>query len=401
MTISSDPDPVIRQFLAVGDDALPGPSYDAVRARLGRTPQRAVVGRWPLPASFGPARLTTAAVVGVAAVLAISILPGGGARAVGEVRFAAGWPTGPQVAFVATLPPGAPAGLYWRGATYDVFQLSGWVQTRTASQQVAPGRVLPVGSGEMKASGTADQITVSITPGVAGSDLLLAPGIPLVVDRATQVVTTGADGWLGQVELGAGEGPYRVTASIPRLDDAKVVTAQGLAAASTDDPQDIRAVYTGIPDGAIGPQAAALLRTVIAQAGSMNRYRLAAAMQAYLRGPAFRYSFDLSGVECTSPSAVECFASTRTGYCLHFASTMAILLRAANPGDPIPTRLVQGFLPGDRTGGIETVRVVQAHAWVEVYFPGYGWIPFDPTPTGTPAVIPAPPADPAPSIPGP
>ena len=59
---------------------------------------------------------------------------------------------------------------------------------------------------------------------------------------------------------------------------------------------------------------------------------------------------------------------------------MAILLRAANPDNPIPTRLVQGFLPGDRVGqrrdGHELAR---RHAWVEVYFPGYGWIPFDPT----------------------
>ena len=68
----------------------------------------------------------------------------------------------------------------------------------------------------------------------------------------------------------------------------------------------------------------------------------------------------------------------RTGYCLHYATTMAILLRAAQPENPIPTRLVEGFLPGDRVGNVETVGNRAAHAWVEVYFPGYGWIPFDP-----------------------
>ena len=52
---------------------------------------------------------------------------------------------------------------------------------------------------------------------------------------------------------------------------------------------------------------------------------------------------------------------------------------AANPDNPIPTRLVQGFLPGKRAAGVETVTNEEAHAWVEVYFPGYGWIPFDPT----------------------
>jgi hypothetical protein len=68
---------------------------------------------------------------------------------------------------------------------------------------------------------------------------------------------------------------------------------------------------------------------------------------------------------------------------------MAILLRAVNPANPIPTRLVQGFLPGERVAGRETVRNAKAHAWVEVYFPGYGWIPFDPTGggVGQPSVI--------------
>ncbi|HET9615236.1 MAG TPA: transglutaminase domain-containing protein, partial [Candidatus Limnocylindrales bacterium] len=67
----------------------------------------------------------------------------------------------------------------------------------------------------------------------------------------------------------------------------------------------------------------------------------------------------------------------RTGYCEHYASTMAILLRAAD----IPSRLVEGFLPGtlDVATGKELIRTGGAHAWVEVYFPGYGWQMFDPT----------------------
>ncbi len=103
---------------------------------------------------------------------------------------------------------------------------------------------------------------------------------------------------------------------------------------------------------------------------------------------------------------MECFARTRQGYCLHYASTMAILLRAAGQltaDNPIPTRLVQGFLPGDRVGATETVRNKGAHAWVEVFFPDYGWIPFDPTGggVGRPSAIAAgpevTPASPSPS----
>jgi hypothetical protein len=79
---------------------------------------------------------------------------------------------------------------------------------------------------------------------------------------------------------------------------------------------------------------------------------------------------------------------------------MAMLLRAADPQNPIPTRLVQGFLPAEPVRTSVTVENRGAHAWVEVYFPGYGWIPFDPTggglgpgtsiPDGPPAPSPTP-----------
>ena len=76
-------------------------------------------------------------------------------------------------------------------------------------------------------------------------------------------------------------------------------------------------------------------------------------------------------------SIVECFAAEKQGFCEHYATTMAILLRQAN----VPSRLVEGFLPGDLdpATGKEEIRTGGAHAWVEVYFPGYGWQMFDPT----------------------
>ena len=55
---------------------------------------------------------------------------------------------------------------------------------------------------------------------------------------------------------------------------------------------------------------------------------------------------------------------------------MAVILRDMG----VPTRLVEGFLPGTReAGGIERVPMSSAHVWVEVYFPGFGWVQFDPT----------------------
>ena len=129
----------------------------------------------------------------------------------------------------------------------------------------------------------------------------------------------------------------------------------------------------------MGPAANQLLQDILAESPSLNPYDLAVTMQGYLHSDRFDYDIDLTDVERDTASQVECFAQTKKGYCLHFASAMAILMRQAIPDHPIPTRLVQGFLPGEATGATTTVRIRDAHAWVEVYFPGYGWIPFDPT----------------------
>jgi transglutaminase-like putative cysteine protease len=95
-----------------------------------------------------------------------------------------------------------------------------------------------------------------------------------------------------------------------------------------------------------------------------------------LKSDQFDYDTDVRGL-CDGISAVECFASFRRGYCLHYASTMAVLLREAK----IPARLVEGYLRGERdpVTGVESIKSSAAHAWVEVYFPTFGWYPFDPT----------------------
>jgi hypothetical protein len=74
---------------------------------------------------------------------------------------------------------------------------------------------------------------------------------------------------------------------------------------------------------------------------------------------------------------------TRRGFCEHIASAMAVLLRA----EGIPTRVVTGYGPGERNPftGYYEVRYSDAHAWIEVYYPQVGWVPYDPT-FGVPAV---------------
>jgi transglutaminase-like putative cysteine protease len=76
------------------------------------------------------------------------------------------------------------------------------------------------------------------------------------------------------------------------------------------------------------------------------------------------------------PPLVDFVERTRTGYCQHFAGAMTLMLRMLG----IPSRVAVGFTAGTWKSGVWTVTDYQAHAWVEAWFAGYGWLTFDPTP---------------------
>jgi len=76
------------------------------------------------------------------------------------------------------------------------------------------------------------------------------------------------------------------------------------------------------------------------------------------------------------PPLADFVLRTQRGYCQHFAGAMALMLRFLG----IPARVAVGFTSGSRRDGVWTVTDHQAHAWVEAWFDGWGWLPFDPTP---------------------
>jgi transglutaminase-like putative cysteine protease len=88
----------------------------------------------------------------------------------------------------------------------------------------------------------------------------------------------------------------------------------------------------------------------------------------------FRY--DESPPHVAGLPLVTFVTQTKAGYCQHFAGAMALMLRLLG----VPSRVAVGFTSGTRDRGEWVVTDHDAHAWVEVWFPGQGWIPFDPTP---------------------
>ncbi len=117
-------------------------------------------------------------------------------------------------------------------------------------------------------------------------------------------------------------------------------------------------------------------------AGATTAYEQVYAIQQHLL--TFTYSLDVKLPK--DPSAmVEFLTKTHTGFCQQFATAMAALVRELG----IPARVAVGYLPGTLAGDTFTVTTEQAHSWVEVLFPGYGWLPFDPTPGRTKPPAPA------------
>ena len=113
---------------------------------------------------------------------------------------------------------------------------------------------------------------------------------------------------------------------------------------------------------------------------SSNNYDKAVAIESYLK-TRYGYTLQLPGQPVADPLANFLF-ERKQGHCEYFASSMAVMLRTLQ----IPARVVNGFISSefnDLTGNY-VVRARGAHSWVEAYFPGYGWITFDPTPGGAP-----------------
>lgn len=147
-----------------------------------------------------------------------------------------------------------------------------------------------------------------------------------------------------------------------------------IASAALDDPylETVRNVYLTLPQS-VEPSVYVLAREISAQAA--NDYDRALALCTYLQS-SFPYTLD-QNVPPASREFVSWFLFTeQQGYCTSFASSLAVMARAIG----LPARYIEGYAAEPDADGIARVTQENAHAWVEIYFPGFGWLTFDPTP---------------------
>jgi len=145
-----------------------------------------------------------------------------------------------------------------------------------------------------------------------------------------------------------------------------------LRGSAHDYPPAVLLNYLQLPR--LDPRVAPLAEQITAAEG--NSYDKAVALERYLRTH-FGYTLQLGRSAQRDPLAYFLF-ERKQGHCEYFASAMAVMLRTLR----IPSRVVNGFRTGEFNDLTSQylVRASNAHSWVEAYFPGYGWISFDPTP---------------------
>ena len=161
---------------------------------------------------------------------------------------------------------------------------------------------------------------------------------------------------------------YTVTSLI------SIATADELRGASTSYPQWVSGANLYV--GARNARVNELAETIVNDAGATNPYDKAKAIERWLRLN-IEYNEAISAPPPNADTVAWVLFEAREGYCTYYATAMIVMLRQLG----IPARMAAGFSQGtlDEGSGRYIVREREAHTWVEVYFPGYGWITFEPT----------------------
>jgi transglutaminase-like putative cysteine protease len=270
----------------------------------------------------------------------------------------------------------APRALYLRTTTYDTYTGRGWDQSESVRRGVEAGDYLfdELTSERPVVAEAVSVVEIGIEMRQTIGRNLFTAGSPIRVYAPSVVVEPRGEPLLGGIEhanaLGEGEA-YQQLVAISTATEAE------LGAAGDEYPDEVSALYldtTGLPD-TVAREAERVT------ADAENNYQKARLLANYLsRDPSFTYS-TTAAVPPGEEDLVEFFlfdeAANRSGYCQYFASAMVMMARSLG----LPARLAAGFAPGERQDAADTflVREANAHAWAEIYFPGYGWEIFEAT----------------------
>ncbi len=286
-----------------------------------------------------------------------------------DLRVRGALSTAPVFVVAATTPA------YWQGAVFDHFDGTSWTSTSSAASAAAASS----NTGDSASASGPRRTDVVDVVSIAPLDIVLAPGTVTEYSGPGQVRTDT----FGTTRLSGGPANgdrYQVTSA-----SADGVSASQLRASTADAAADVVSPRWLQVPAELPARVHALAASIAGAAPS--RYDAVAAIDSYLQ------THEIYDLDAPRPAAgVDAvddflFVSGR-GFCEQFASAAVVMLRSLG----IPARLVTGFVQGDVTSlpGQRVMRGSDAHAWIQVWYPGIGWVSSDPTAgsvaTGAPPV---------------
>ncbi len=247
---------------------------------------------------------------------------------------------------------------YWRSTIYDRYTGHGWTTSQTKMAEYEAGE--PVISEDMPFHRVLRQ-EVQVIGDL--DEMLHVAGTLVTADQDFSVAWRSyEDAFAAPSEATT----YRADSLVP------VISEEQLRSAGSDYPEWVKDRYLALTDQ-VPDRVLALARDLTAT--EPTPYDRALAIESYLR--TFSYTLDVPSPPFHRDAADYFLFDLQRGHCDYYATTMAVLARAAG----LPARLVVGYAGG--TYDADNVRYLvtkaDAHAWVEVYFPQYGWVEFEPT----------------------
>lgn len=263
---------------------------------------------------------------------------------------------------------------YLQGFTYDQFDGHTWHSPAAQGSLYGPGITLPPDTRDANFSQVTSTITL-VKPPQGSRNYIFAPALPTSFNVGTIVYSDSTTtAWTQTTPLTVNES-YKVISAVPSTDTQSFSTIPL--------PQQNKQLwqvqhtnaYLETP-GDLSPQVQAVAQQWTR--GATNAYEAMQMLAAHLSNSSqFKYSVSNPPIPANE-DVVDWLLQNRVGYCTYYATAMAMMGRLLG----MPTRVVNGFSQGhyDSQKQVWSVTGEDAHSWVQVYFPGHGWISFDPTP---------------------
>jgi transglutaminase-like putative cysteine protease len=262
-----------------------------------------------------------------------------------------------------------PVRSYWKGISYDLYLSGRWTNVSDSSTSFIPANELAIEYPQAR-----HEMNFTFTSSVQKQNLFYAPAETIWVSKSADILATpisseimDVTAWVATTSLSSGD-QYKVRALIadPSIEE--------LRSAGAEYPDWVRERYLQVPE-----EIAPKLRELAAEiTGSRHTvYDKVQAITSYLRKE-IKYDTKVENAlpENRDPVLWVLF-DYKKGFCMYYASAETLMLRSIG----IPARMAVGFVEGayDELKGQYVVTYKDSHAWPEVYFPGIGWVEFEPT----------------------